>query len=399
MKRQQLVFFSRVGDYDNFEEGVNDNDSFSLGIPSMSDLIWIESLESLMLGTSAEEWKIGTNKLEGPITPTNFTVKQQTSYGSIAIQPIKVNDVILFIDNVGRKIREISFNGDKYIADDLTELAEHLTRSSGIKWVAHQKNPDSIIWCGLSDGTLLSMTYTKYETTEGIYRINGWSVHPIGGNGKVISGCVVPGEDEDEIWIIVERIVNEETFTYIEKFAPRYFGKIEDAFFVDCGVTKIYETPVYTIEDLEYLEHETVSILGDGYVFSPQKVIDGKITLPEPVRKAQIGLNYTYKLQPLKFVFDTREGTTFGSIMNVNEIVCSFIDTLNAKYGSSDSELYDIEWPVLETFDDPPKLFTGELTLSFDGGFNTDMPIIIAGNDPLPCIVRAIIARTEKSGK
>lgn len=160
-----------------------------------------------------------------------------------------------------------------------------------------------------------------------------------------------------------------------------------------------------TFTNLSHLEGETVQILGTDVddtttVYDTEVVSSGSITLmtlsPHThnfVRKAHVGLASTYKLQPMRLDYDTPAGTTKGSIGKIAEIVVSFLDTLNAKYGSDDDDLKDIDWPSSTA------LYTGDRVLAFDGGFDTEDTIIISGSEPLPCTVRAIIARKEKTGR
>jgi hypothetical protein len=129
----QTIWLSATDDYENFDAGVNDDNSFSLTISSKTRnaIQWITSLEALLIGTSGGEWRIRSSTEDEAITPTNFSIKQQTSYGGKDIQPLQVGDAVLFSDFVGRKVREMTFSGGKfkYIANDLTALSEHITKT------------------------------------------------------------------------------------------------------------------------------------------------------------------------------------------------------------------------------------------------------------------------------
>jgi len=392
----QMVWLSEVGDYEDFEEGVKDADSFSLVIPTTNDIRWVEALEALLVGTSGDEWRVGSNDLETPITPTNFTVKQQSNHGNRNIQPAKVNEQILFVDFVGRKVRELTFNGDKYIAPDLTSLAEHITES-GIVCMAHQKNPDSILWCVLDDGSLICLTYEREQN------VVAWAKQPI--DGDVESVAVIPGADEDEVWISVERKINEATVRYVEQMQPRNFGTdIEDAFFVDCGLTTT--APAASIT-LAHLIGETVAILADGVVMDTATVgaggttavkLDGEATNATTV---QAGLAYTFKLEPMRPDISGPGGTTHGSLVKVAEMGISFLNTMDAKYGVDDDTLYDIDWTNAqwENNTEITGLFAGDVVVSVDGGFTLDNNLIISGSSPLPCTVRALIPRMDVTGR
>ena len=388
----QTLWLSEVGDYEDFAEGLNDADSFSLVLTTTNDIKWIGSLSTLAIGTSGSEYQLSASELYQPITPTNYSIKRQTTYGSAAIQPVLVGDSILFVDSVGRKIRETTYQDleEKLVSPDLSVLAEDIT-ISGVVSIAYQKNPDAIVWCTLSDGTLLSMTYERDQI------VIAWAKYPIGGDGFVNSVARIPSIDEDEIWISVTRIIDNSSVTYIEQMQPRLFGNQEDAFFVDSGI--IHDSGATdTITGLDHLERQIVKILGDGAVITPQIVLNGSITLPETVSKAIIGLQYTSRLQPMRMDVSNQTGTTKGSIKKITEVVISFFKTFNATYGDG-VNTHEIDWRTTEKHDNPPEMFTGDKEEIFDGGFSTEDPIIISCSDPTPCTVRAIIARTEKTGR
>jgi len=55
---------------------------------------------------------------------------------------------------------------------------------------------------------------------------------------KVLSVATCPGVDEDEIWIITRRNINNVVYKYIEQMQPRNYGSdVNDAWFVDCGIS------------------------------------------------------------------------------------------------------------------------------------------------------------------
>ncbi len=413
MAKQLNIWLSETGDYEDFEASVNAADSFSLTVPTTNEIRWLKAVESLLIGTSGDEWRIGNNELDTPLTPTNFSVRQQTDYGSTNVQPAKVNELILFVDFVGRKVRELTLSGtgDKYVAPDLTSLAEHITLG-GITGVAHQKNPDSILWCTVKDANyVLSMTYEREQN------VVAWAIHPIG--GTVYSISVIPSADEDEIWITVGRTINDEEVTYIERMKPRVFGNLEDAFFVDSGKTStVYDFVCYegaiicyeneavslpstVVTKLGHLEGEEVAVLGDGVVLTSQTVRNAQITLPTAVRKAQVGIAYAYKLKPMRLDITGRGGTTKGSIKKIPELVVSFLNSLGVQYSSEGGTVYDIDfdderWVNTSDIDG---LFTGDVVVTFDGGFNVEDPILISGSSPTPCTVRAIIVRIDVTGR
>jgi hypothetical protein len=412
------LWTSVTGDYNNFDAGDGDKDTDAIlyDIPTQNEIRWLSALESLLVGTDGDEWKVGSNKLDTPLTPTNLTIKQQSEYGSNQVQPVKINSSILFIDYVSRKLREMTYIDPKYESPDLTALAEHITKS-GITSIARQKNPDSILWFTLGDGSLISMTYEREQN------VLAWSKHPLARNGLAQSVCVLPGATEDVVYIAVSRtfagesllyggeqvlyggeevVYGEITVTCIEKMMPRVFDSIEDCFFVDCGITIENSPASATLTGLDHFRGETIKILGDGVVLDDITVSEGTGTaqtagVDVEVSKAQVGLAFTSKLQPMRIVL----GDSMGSITRVNEIVLSVMDTGAVQYGPNADDLKDVDLSKvgLTNLSEIDGLFTGETVVNQSAGFDVLNPIVLATDEPLPCTVRALVPRIDRTGR
>lgn len=441
------IWPSATGDYDKFAEGTKDADSFQTDIPSTNDIRWIDSQEALLIGTAGDEWKLASNKLDTPLSPTNHGAKRQSGHGSAYMQAINVNEVILFSDFVGRKIREMSFDStkDKYICPDMTALSEHVTAGK-VKWMAYQRNPDSILWVGLETGDVRGFVYDREQN------VTAWFKVLLGGDAVCQSGCVIPGETEDEVYLVVNRTITGSTVyagedevyaggdlvvkgggdkVYLERFAARELTTMADSFFVDCGASfdtpgadvdyEVYadSNPVYSgtnqvvmavfdstapvsaITGLDHLEGETVKVLGDGVVADDAVVSEGEVTVKiggveTAVSKAQVGKSYTSKLQPMRLVL----GDSMGKKTRVNKLVISLLDTGAAKYGPDDDNMHDIDLAEvgLTNTSEITGLFTGETEVSQAAGFDPLNPIIISSDKPLPLTVRCIVADIDRTG-
>ena len=390
---QQDIWLSRTGKFEDFRAGVNASDSFSLTLPTSNRGRWLGSLGTLAAGTAGDEWRIKA-PLDEALTPGNFDIKKQTAYGSANIQVLSVGSVLLFVDFVGRKIREFTFReaDQKYVAPDLTSLAEHIT-VSGIASVAHQKNPDSILWCVLNNGQFVTLSYERDQN------VIAWAKMPM--DGLVQSVMVIPSPLEDEVWISIVRAINGETKVYVEQFQPRILDiRKENAFFLDSGI--IYTgAAINVITGLGHLEGKVVKILADGIVLDDQRVVSGQITLANQAFNVRVGLGYDSKLTPMRMDVNIATGTTHGSIKKISEMVISFKDTVGAKYGRNDENLFGIDFEEvgLKNTSKVEGLFTGDVTVPFDGGFDIDDSMVISQSDPLPCVVRAIVPRVQKTGR
>jgi len=211
----QTVFGSKIGRYDNFNVGTDDDDAFYFEIASdrSSRIKWMVGKDQLMIGTTSSEW-IVTGGGVG-ITPTNVQVLKQSAYGSAYNQASQVADTLLFYQKGGRKLREYMYSNDNkaYLANDLTFFADHIT-SPGIDESSYQQNPDSILWSTKINGGLIGLTYDRLNN------IAGWHRHDT--DGVFESVVSVDGEnEEDELWFVVRRLVNGVFKRYVEHMAPR----------------------------------------------------------------------------------------------------------------------------------------------------------------------------------
>ena len=393
---QQDIWLSEIGQFEDFEAGTKDSDSFALTLPTANRGRWLAALDALAAGTSGGEWRIRSTTFDEALAPLNFSIKQQTARGSTDIQALSVNEAVLFVDSVARKIREYTWSEgkQKFVSPDLTALAEDIT-SGGITSMAIQRNPDSILWFTIVDSPyLISMTY---EREQGVV---AFAEHPLGGTGIAESVIVTPGTAEDRITLTVKRTINGSTVRFIETMQPRDWGSTTsaaDSFFVDAGIVDTGGTT--TITGLDHLEGETVSVLVDGAVQADKTVSSGQITIDEAGDRVVVGLPYEYQVSPMRPDIVTRGGTTHGSIIIVPEIVLSLFASGGVKYGKGTNQKA-IDFRTTEPYGTPPALFTGDTkALPFDGGFTKDVDIVVSGSTPLPCTLRAIVLRTKKTGR
>ncbi len=651
----QAVWFSASDDYQNFEAGVEDADSFEKDMLATDTVLWLDSLDCVCVGTSGGEWVVTAGAVNGLIPTTltgnNAVVIQIGTDGVMPLMPTKAGQAVLFVDYVGRKLREFAFNGaaQKYAAPDMSQMAEHITLG-GITQTALQKNPDQILWCVRGDGTLLSFTYERdqnvtawarhyvgttlmdkaisyYGATfnEAVASIgpyawwqlgeasgtiaydqeklnNGayvgpptlgvtglvpgsgntavtfsgggtkswaegyWSTSPnlttlINGQGvsvsawfktsdkssgtftifdtitsagnfqisltvasngmptfcvtddankqcfvtadisiqadvrdgnthcltgvwngsnsmllfldgygiasitamqypsnsacsidaafngnvsgplwywnicnrtagrtatidevvvypfaigyfeqwawwqtglgrtgsKVVSVAVIPGAEEDEVWLAVYRTLGGEVRTNtpsmcIERMASRLFNGIADSFFVNCG-TQYSGNPATVIAVPSVLNNEAVQILADGVVQPSQVVSSNQITLSTQASTVAVGFGSQYIVEPMRLQVPSRGGgASQGSKVAIAELDLSFLNSGNVQYGNDLQHLFPVQ-------DTTGVCFTGDTIVTTSGGFDSDTPITITGTDPLPCTLRAIVARAEKTSR
>ena len=174
----QTIFFSAAGDYENMTTGTNAGDAmvYTIAANQVNAIRYMKAVRTLVVGTTGGEYTVSADGTDASITPTNITIKRQSSYGSANVDAIPAGNAILFLQKARRKIRELQYNfdSDGYQAPDLTILNDSAT-NSGINEMVYQQEPGSIIWCVRDDGVLAALTYQRSEN------VIAWSRHIFGG--------------------------------------------------------------------------------------------------------------------------------------------------------------------------------------------------------------------------
>ena len=178
----QTLFFSRSGDYENFNDDrggtITDSSAMIYTIASnqVNAITSIKATRTLIVMTTGGEFTVTSGATEDPITPTNLNIRKQSSYGSAGVDALSIGNTTVFLQRAKRKIRELAYNFDTdgYIAPDLTILSENIS-DSGIVQMDYQQEPYSIVWCVRTDGSLVGMTYNRLQD------VVAWHKHEFGG--------------------------------------------------------------------------------------------------------------------------------------------------------------------------------------------------------------------------
>lgn len=224
----QTVWSSKTVEYEEMLEGTDDDDALTYILHGQNPIQFLHSYDYLIIGTLGGVGRMGD--AEEPMTPTTSPqYRQQTPYGSAFIPAVSAGDAVLYIGRGGDKVREFAYSleRDRFVSPDMTILSEHLTK--GIVEIAYQIRPDSVLWCVLDTGDIATMTYQREND------VFAWSLQVTDGDFESVA--IISGDDEDEVWVIVNRTIDGATARYIEQIQPRDWGTDDtDAWFVDSGL-------------------------------------------------------------------------------------------------------------------------------------------------------------------
>ena len=216
----------------NYSWPTRDDDSitFRVAAREANTIRHIIPLTNLVLLTSAAEWRI-TSINSDALTPTTVSVRPQSYVGASNVQPVIINNNMIYSAARGGHMRELAYSwqANGYVTGDLSLRAPHLFDGNTIADLAFSKSPYPIVWAVSSTGNLLGLTYVPEQ------QVGAWHHHDT--DGAFESICVVAEGNEDVLYAIIKRTINGTIVRYVERLSTRLFTSQSDAFFVDCGAT------------------------------------------------------------------------------------------------------------------------------------------------------------------
>jgi hypothetical protein len=153
------------------------------------------------------------------------------------------------------------------------------------------------------------------------------------------------------------------------------------------------DTPVDTLSGLGHLEGETVSILGDGNVFTRQQVIGGVITLDQPVTRAIVGLRFTCRARSLPMI---ASGSTIESRRKrVVGIGIRMDKSRGIKLGPTLDKVRPLRERTNENYGQPTRTINGIKYQLTHTQWDEDGQSYFVQDDPLPVNILSIVSDIE----
>lgn len=338
---------------------------------------------------AGREWNIGTLNSD-VLTPDSISVSPQSYIGASNVQPVVVNNSLIYAASRGGHIRELAYNWQAggYVTGDLSLRCPHLFDWREVRDLALGKSPYPVIWAVSDNGTLLGCTYIPEQ------QVGAWHKHDTDGAFESCA-CVAEGAD-DVLYCVVRRNINNQDVRYIERMRPRRFTSLDDAFFVDCGLSYNGEA-TDTLKGLQHLEGKTVSILADGAVMPPQVVKDGTVSLPVEAVKIHVGLPIGADAQTLPLTAAVDHAYGQGRTKNINKIWLRVYRTSGIFAGQSDTELVEYKQRRTEPPGSPPQTKSEQIEIVLRAQWNADAQIFVRQIHPLPLTLLSMAAEVAIS--
>ena len=394
----QTLWASRTSDYENHQIVDLDESAmiFTLNTDQVNVIEWINAGRKLTIGTAGGEF-ICSAALEGEaLTPGNVSVVRHSTYGSKSnVAPERVEQVLLFVQRAGRKLRELVYDDtvNSYVAPDMTILADHITLG-GITRMAFQQEPNRMVWATLATGDLICFTYERAQ------QVTAWHRHTLGGtDSKVESIAVIPHPDgdQDQLWMVVSRTIGGVTKRFVEFMEPEWLrsNARTSAFFIDSGLS-YSGVAVTSVTGLSHLEGQTVSILANGATHPDRVVVSGTVTMDRSAEVVHVGLPYSATLQTMRLEGGASDGTAQGKTKRITNVVVRLDQTGGGlRYGPTEVDADMDEFFIRDSYDpmsEAVPLFDGDTdVLPWPSGYEQDGKVTIRHTLPLPCTITAIM--------
>ncbi len=362
---------------------------------------WMVSLARLIIGTSGAETALRSSSLDEPVTPTNNSVKDVSTYGSGDVQGLKVDRNGIFIHRALKRLYEIAFSaadGD-YMTTEITRYNPTVL-AAGVKIMAVQRNPDTRIWCVLNDGTAGCLVYDRGED------VISWCTFET--DGLIQDIAILPNVDADDVYMTVLRTIGGNPFYYREVLAYEDNAQggtenyMADAYIIaDVGATAV-------IPGLGHLIGESVVVWAAGTAIvdatgTPKQYVvsgAGTITLDAPVTGRVIaGLPYEGDWQSTKLAYASTSGTAMAQRKVVNKVSPIMNNTMlsGIQFGQTEDKLTSIPriykgrdiavGTVMPEYDDD--------SFSLPGKWDTDARVYIKMQAPCPATVMGIVLEVD----
>lgn len=311
--------YSEAYESHDYDEGDSSAIARSVAVGAANTGQWILGLSRLIVGTEGAEVVVRSNAFDEPLSTTNMTVREMSTFGVGNVQPIKVDTRCLYCDSSEHHLMEIVYNVQiqDYVARPLTTLHRDIG-DPGLTQLAVMRRPDTRVLGVRDDGQLLVKLFDPSENVMGWAR---WSTP----EGEIESAVVLPGgrQNQDELYVSVKRTVGGTDYRYLEKLGPVKYTTAQTARVLDSFV--VYDgSSTTTITGLAHLNGKTVVVWANGYKMDGTFTVSGgQITLPQSVTQAVVGLEVVGLYKSARLAFGAQRGTALAQRGRPNTI--SFI--------------------------------------------------------------------------
>lgn len=369
---------------------------------SVNPIRWILPLARLLLGTDGTEHTVRSSTFDEALTPSNNGLRPISTRGVANIEPAVIDTFGLYVDRTRRRLMAMSYDVDlqDYRPRSLFRLHRRLGKP-GLSQMDVARNPDTRVFIVRDDGQLVVLLMNSEEDVQAYGRIKT--------TGTVESVAVLPaepGEEEDEVYVVVKRTVNGSEVRSVELLGsfeleddePQYAGYADAAVLYD-GASAT------TIPGGSHLINEEVVVWADG-ARQANRTVDGSgnITLDEAASVVLFGKAAPparYKSGKLDYA--AQGGTAQGQMKRVVSVAIAFSNAIRGviRYGATFTTMNTLADRDIDTsYDSSPGLISGiTRLLPCPGRHGLDERLCLEVNEPARATIDMVTLKVQTNEK
>lgn len=214
-------------------------------------------------------------------------------------------------------------------------------------------------------------------------------------DGKYLAVCDIEQADNDVVYVAVERKVNGNTVTQIERLenmeeeeSPENYIMLDDSRMI----TGTYdETEKVTRYEADWLAGKTITVLCDGREYRNISTDDhGRFTMDGKEGQILAGLPYTMKLEIPNIETSDNHGTLQGRKKKITTTILRLIRSLGGRIGVEENHTDPIKYAELS--DVEIHLYSGDKEVTMPNpGFELFGRVYITSDEPYPFNLAALV--------
>ena len=367
------LWSSKVDGYFNFDVGEGEDDESiqsSIGMDRVADIRHLISNRHLQVFTANAEFYCPQSETS-VLTPENFNIRRQTTYGSNFVNAKAFDGGTMFVQKSGRTVRELLFTDTElsYSANSLSLLSSHLilTPIDLAVFNGSANRPEQYALFVNNDGTIANFHSVRTEKIAGWthWSQTGASFKSVEAVGTRCFFTVLRGSDY-----------------FLEELG-------EESNTLDHSKTYTIGSAGLTFTGLTDYNNKTVKVrTGDYYLGEFTVSGSGVLTLSAGMECDTITVGFDYSVtaetMPVEAVLSS--GSLRGQPKRVSRVIVGLDSSLASSLEGSQITLRQ----VTDDFSIAPSSFTG-LKEFYVLGYGKDRTITITQSDPLPMRITGLV--------
>jgi len=379
-----FIGLSATNDYYNFNDSTADDSDTIVQIitgEGSSAIRYLKHSQDLIIFTQSGEFTTPPFS-DKPSSPSTTYYIQQTKNGISNVEPVLLDNKIVFIDRGGKIIRNFIYDIQRssYQAINISLLSTHLiTNPVSMGTFENPAANDGIyLLCINEDGTM--PIYQSIETEN----IKSWMSADTDGSFKIVESL------DDQVYFVVERTINEDSNATTEL----YLEKVDFDVFSDSTRSFTFGSPQTVISGLDWLNGKTVWVTADDIYVGQKLIHNNTITLDEAATDVIIGLPVDVEVIPMPVNIQSQSGNNLYLNKRIKNIFVDYYQSLGIKVNGTLIPGLEIG---VDSYGEqvPPK--DGVYRFNNSGGWQSDEEVVISQTDPFPFTLRGLGLEVESN--